>query len=495
MAYLPESELERQRRMQEAQTSGAGSNTQQVSGPSGVISAGSTSGAPGKKGPASSGRWTNLNSYLDANKEQATQMGDKIGTNIEGAGTAARGQINTASTDFANEVKQGSINDLDKAQSDAQGIVNKAKSAAMNAQIAQPEVDRFKEVKTAAYKGPTDVMSTSGYQPLLSQVQKVQDLSKQSASETGRQALLKDTYGTGGQYTAGMSTLDNLLLQGDKAAQDRLAQARTNVGDVQGLFDSYVSSGDELAKATGQKHTAARTAANSYLGRVDDPTTPEDESAGAFSDVNSAVRTKQNELKTKADTAKSNFGNGGYSEAELKDMFGDDYFDAKALLEGGPFNTSKLGFSDAKGIPKQENFDRFGILLGVDPREFYKTDDNITWADAATDDNRAQMAALTRLAEQDLAPMYSESANYVDPSLDKEGMNKARTQKLAELKQDIADWSGSHEGRMKMSDKYGYSASYMPNQPGVPMDWFQTITNMITSKNPKASSGYAKKKV
>lgn len=161
-------------------------------------------GAKAPGAPTSSGRFTNLQSYLDAN----------AGYNKSGGGLA--GQINSDLTnqgkDLGNKFTTEYGNSKDQANNQLvqnnSDLVNKATTNPSS--LSDDEKSSFTKLRDASYN-PVDFNGT--YNNYMNQANNLQDLTNQAGSEAGRYSLLGNLYGKGGGYSQGQKKLDNLLLQ------------------------------------------------------------------------------------------------------------------------------------------------------------------------------------------------------------------------------------------------------------------------------------------
>lgn len=239
MPYINQDD-EELKKQQEQAVAGA---PQSISGQSSVLS----TEKPSKiGGPKDSGSFTNLNQYLEANKENAGQLGAKIASDITSQGESARTNIQGASEEFNQLANQGTLKGLDTAKEESENIIKQARTGAKNAQIDPNQLSRFGEIANAQYKGPQDLTGASKYNPAAQSYQKAQESAKSTGSEEGRFNLLKSAYARP-TYSQGQQNLDNLLLTGNQQAKSDIQTAASSLSDLQGLW-------------TGAQNTAAQTA-------------------------------------------------------------------------------------------------------------------------------------------------------------------------------------------------------------------------------------------
>lgn len=250
MPYINQPDDEELKKQQEQQSG----SPMAISGQSAVLS----TEAPSKVGGAKdSGSFTNLNQYLEANKETAGQMGTKIASDITGQGQATRTGIQDTSTEFNQLADQGTLAGLDKASEEARNIVQQARTGAKNAQIDQNQMSRFGEIANAQYKGPHDLTGTTKYANTAQQYEKAQQAAKNASSDGGRFSLLKDAYARP-TYSQGQQNLDNLLLTGNQGAKANIQAAAAGLSDLSGMWSGAQSNAAQLAAQKQAATSAAR---------------------------------------------------------------------------------------------------------------------------------------------------------------------------------------------------------------------------------------------
>lgn len=265
MPFLPTNNLlsEEEKKKQQEQgnnlISGEGGNT---------FSLGLPTTAPTKPGgPKQSGSFTNLNSYLDANKEQSNQLGSDVSNKITDVGNQARNQFGVSKDQFGQKVNAGTIQNIDSAVGDASNTVNKAYTLGAGNNFNQDELSRFKEVTNAQYKGPNKIEDESDvYNPANELNSKVNQYSKLSETDDGRGQLLSEIYKRP-TYSQGQVTFDNLLLGGNQQSKQKLSDARNQVADVKDLFSGLVQDSNSLVGSVKNKTDDVRNQAQAFTNQ------------------------------------------------------------------------------------------------------------------------------------------------------------------------------------------------------------------------------------
>jgi hypothetical protein len=443
MSYLPQSELEKQQQKQQEDLS---NQPQQLSAGAPVEinqAAGTNSANTAQvKAPGKSGSYTNLQSYLNANKEQGQKLVTDTVTKIEDSAKAAQQGVQSASNAF-NTAVQGSVvkgNDslLDEAVNDSVNFVKDAN-----------KVYQLNTIKNAEYKGPKDLLELDDGINAQKQVQKAQGELEQGTSEAGRYGLI-NSYFSRPQYSQGQQKLDQLLLQNTEGT----------AGTFDKLKDQYKGLGTDLDNAV----TSARAA--SEKGKAD-------------------TQTARNAVTSKLGQATGDFETGLNARvAEVNKAQDDSYKSLFADLEDG--------------IPSSNNIDALGLRtndklwkVNINSPEYVNKAQSADVSSVATADDYAKYSALAQLAGVD--PTLLSDANIsragtassTGYSVNKEALRQALTQqqaayeaaaapvlaKIAQMKaQNMPDYTGlgqKLQNELKaVQNKYGYSNIVKALNPG-----------------------------
>lgn len=257
MPYINQPDDEELKKQQEAQASSPTS----ISGQSAVLSTDAPSNKGGAKG---SGSYTNLNQYLDANKENAAQLGSGIATHISNQGNEARTGIQNTEADFQQLADKGTLQGLDRAADESKNIIQQARTGTKDNQINQTQASRFGEIANAEYKGPQDLTGSSLYENTSKQYQKALDTRTNAGNEQGRFSLLKDAYARP-TYSQGQQNLDNLLLTGNTQAREAVSNAAVGLGDLESRWAGAQTNAAALAAQRKAATEAARAGAREGL--------------------------------------------------------------------------------------------------------------------------------------------------------------------------------------------------------------------------------------
>lgn len=209
-----------------------------------IVPQGSTPAASNAANPTgtSSGRFTNLNQYLQANK--GTNMGGQIVNNLSSQANNLSGQFDNAENASKQQAQQGA------APSYNSGFVSNFLANPSQSSQDPNNAALFNQYRDASYTGPTSIQ---GINNIVAQGNNLATETNQGTTEAGRQTLLQNLFGQNGGYTQGQQTLDNLLINSDPNQVSQLQ----NLGSVgQGLTNKFANEqtnfGNLVNQYTGQ---------------------------------------------------------------------------------------------------------------------------------------------------------------------------------------------------------------------------------------------------
>lgn len=196
----------------------------------------------------SSGRWTNLQKYLNVNKGQ----GDKLATDISGSVT---NQTNQAKSDLNNEYESTYNKAAENGAVLRPTLVTAglaAKDGTDDASKAlQKEYQDYQDYLAKGYQGP-QALDPDKQREIQDKLQASQANANLSNTEGGRTDLLKTQFAKP-TYTSGQTKLDQMLLQNDPNARLRFQALRTmadevNNSEVQSANDRIKQAADQQQK-------------------------------------------------------------------------------------------------------------------------------------------------------------------------------------------------------------------------------------------------------
>lgn len=276
-------------------------NAGQISSPSAAPMA---SAAPQKaKAATSSGSWVNLQQYVNANKNQAGQMGQAIANTAEQAGQEAQNKLNDFTAKTPQKTQQYTAQDLE------------------NQYYSNPNANKeqYQNLKqTGGYSGPQS-LEEAGYGAAESSVNKAYQAAQNLQTEQGRQQVLGEVYKKP-SYTGGQKTFDNLLVQNDPNAQKTIKDATAKWG---GLTNLLAGAKDTAAQVIPQNIATASTNAKTanqaeqdYVNKI-------------YGDLETQAANINQANKSAADSLKSHLSSGNLTASDWQNLglnTGDQYF-------------------------------------------------------------------------------------------------------------------------------------------------------------------------
>lgn len=375
-----------------------------------------------------SGKFTNLNSYLDANAGE--RMGERLAGRVgEGLSTAESAQ-KSAGESFRGRADAGAV------EKD-EGLLSEVSSSPERVVQDPNKVQNFTRMRTAQYQGPERFVDSPDYAGANSALNRAQEESRLSESESGRSTLLDKYYGSGAgryDYTAGQKKLDQLLVQNDPASRTAFQGARSRAQGISGSFDSLQREMDAYAAMKQAQTNEARTAAQNT--------------------VNTGLEGQKKAISDKTATAQSDY------DKSFNDFIGN------------------LGAKDI--TPEQAQ--RYGLSEGmqtwnVDPTKFVSRGTSPTVHNATSQEEAARLQALYELAglDNDFLPDASQIGTY-DP-------NQAVQFDTGRFLNDLGGVKSQYDESMgrNVFEEGGYqrgrSAEQLANIYGVPVDQIQDYGN------------------
>jgi hypothetical protein len=272
----------------------------------------SPQGQPVQQKQAGSGRFQNLQKYIQANQPGAQQIGQKVQQNVAKQSEKVTQNIGQANT----QLMSGAQKELGRLEQGKEAI---SKALQTPSEYASDE-EKFKQFQQYR-KGISEAQDIQNLSQLQNQAADIGSLAKATASEQGRLGLLRNTFANKG-YGQGAARLDQLLLQANpnnlrqlsQATRASHAQQEANIASLQKQKEDYNKQIAEQAEARKQE---------------------------AVSGLESNIGAKESELTTKASQ--------GQAQQDLLEKY------AKSAFEkGGEFSSAKLSEEDKIKAGMQE---------------------------------------------------------------------------------------------------------------------------------------------
>lgn len=346
--------------------------------------------------PTSSGRFTNIQKYLQASQGPRESTAGRLAGKVAGEKESVVSGIREQAAETAKrqqEARQQYAGGLQNFQPFIQQTVGQAQQLGAGAKMTPEQVEQFRKLATAQFGGPQELV---GGQALQARAETAKQTAGLTATAPGQQALLQQYFGRP-TYTTGQRSLDTLLLQAPEARR-QLAAARASLTPV----TEQVKQAQETAAATGR-------------GLVGEAQTVQKQAQQA---VGEALTGQEQALTQKTQEAQT------AQEALLQRL-------------GQGLSQRQLSTTDIQQLGLTPNM----ALLGADPSQYFRaTGLTPTEATVASPEEYARYQAISQLAGQQggiLPGEYRAEQAYTP--------QQAYQFDLAGLQQDIAGRTASFE--------------------------------------------------
>lgn len=360
----------------------AGTTTQGAAKPLGNQSPVVTGNAGTAAGqPTSSGSFTNLQNYLDANADQqfGQQVAGKVGATVDEANTAQ------------DQAKSGFNSDVDKnTTKENKDLLETEKNDPLSVANNQDQYDQFTKQRDATYSGPKDFVSSDYYQPAYASTKKASDTADSTTTESGRKAYLSQEYARP-DYSSGLQKLDNLLIQNDPNSKQAFADVQGRAQQSQGNFSGLQAALDQYAQQGGAQTAQTRQDYRNQLGIDENGNQNGSGQLGDFqSQINSNLSKRQGDLSAEQQQWSGLSGDKNLSSLSPQQL-------QQLGIDPSKFNGTNLSFGNPaiQGINSPN-----GYLFGVNPGQYqsFTPKDALNTSNTATTEDLARAQALSKLA-------------------------------------------------------------------------------------------------
>lgn len=229
------------------------------------------SGAQPRSQRQGSGRFTNIQKYLDANRQGGERIAGGIGENIGGEAQQQRQQTEQFLGGLREGIQQGRqatqqgqgfLQDLEGigknlvAQQEGRGLQNRGASLGIQNFASRPDFNRFQDIQ--AGRAIDENLLQGQQQQLRGAAQQFlgssQEAADRLATEGGRFELLRDTFGGSGAnpYTRGQQRLDQAFLA-NQGLQPLQEQTRANVRDARDFMQQAARKAIDVSNLTAEE--------------------------------------------------------------------------------------------------------------------------------------------------------------------------------------------------------------------------------------------------
>lgn len=193
-----------------------------ISGESGTFATGvpgQNAGDTNKPQAGSGDKFANIQSYLDANKDQGDQMGAKIAGDVSQTADTATQKVQ----DFTAKAPKVEAYDPNAAYQNVTSLSDQDKA-------------QYNQAK-AGYQGPQSVDQVEGYQDTQKAASQATSKVQNAGTEQGQRELLKQTYARP-SYSAGENALDQTIVQNSPNSRKGFEDLSQKYAGINSLFDN-----------------------------------------------------------------------------------------------------------------------------------------------------------------------------------------------------------------------------------------------------------------
>lgn len=195
--------------------------------------------------------FVNVMDYLNKNPDASAQLGETAATKLNQQRTDAQAAATDTQSKFGQALTSGSKT-LD------QGLLDRA-FADPSQFVGNPDdLAKFTAMRDASYSGPQSLQATDSFAPTQSKIAGLGTTATSLGTEEGRNALLQ---GFSPKPTHGKTVLNQLLLQGDDTAAQKVTAAAGTFKDVEDQWKQFMEAapGQVAAARAGTEATKNAT--------------------------------------------------------------------------------------------------------------------------------------------------------------------------------------------------------------------------------------------
>lgn len=337
--------------------------------------AGQAQTSPNKtqSGKASSGMFTNIQKYTQANQGGGARIAGAVQQNLKKQSQVGQTKLANVQKQFQTGMDKASgraatAAGREKALQDVTAYTQQQAGMTPENELTNFDEETFKDILNKQYSGIQSIRETQGYQDAKSEYDKLQNRLGMAQDPNQTQSLLKNVFGrTARPYTSGASSLDTLFYNtSDQANKMKQSQAFQDIIDSSktALTDAEVQSGKLLSDRM-QAIDKLRTGAQQ-----------------AFSDV---AQQRSGDIEGRLDTVEADWDT-------MRDYFRDVLRGQTGDIQLSEAEAKTLGLSEADqffNLTKDENIENL-----IKSREFER--DRLI--SSKEQENLARLQALSNLA-------------------------------------------------------------------------------------------------
>lgn len=244
MAYVQQFDENTQENMQGGNAAG-----QQQLGGQGAAISGSAQPQTAQSGSKKS--FSNISQYLQQNQPQSAKLGEKVG-----------GFVGQKVQDAGNALQQGQAQFGEQVGQNTRQFNQEAVNAFGQApDVKAPQFGQLQQQLSGSYAGPKDLD-----QNVFNKTQEAKKTADLTQSESGRKQLLQNVQNPK-RASAGVTSLNNLLLQNNPEAQAKIQSQKANADKLQqDVTAAQTQAQSQAAAAEAQNKQVADQTRQAFLG-------------------------------------------------------------------------------------------------------------------------------------------------------------------------------------------------------------------------------------
>lgn len=330
-------------------TGGSQTVPQTGGGGSGLVGTQAGGGSPSVAGKQKGTGFVNTQDYVKANQGQ--NFGSRVAGDVSGVAQGAVDSLGQVQKTFNNQADAGTVQRSDN-------VLSKIKSGNAASVVGNKNLlNSYQTMQNAQYRGPNELSQVDGFGSLAQKYGQARSYLDNTATDQGRKALLGDLYRRP-NYTGGMKSLDQTILQADPNSRSQLQDVR----------ERYAGIDDDIGQASQQAQSLAqdRAAQAKALRQLVDKTT-----SGQFSDLRSALESQIDIENRSRKGAFENLLGWEISRAQNDSVFTPDIVEA-AVRKASSRGQDVKSFGEVARDDQIAQYNALAQLLGQQDRSISK---------------------------------------------------------------------------------------------------------------------------
>lgn len=365
-------------------------------------SGGAVAAQPGGE-KRSSGSWTNLMSYVDANKGNDEKMASKVTSDVGSKAT----ELGTTSSGYASGFKNAADSSSLKQNND---LVSAIKNSPTNV-----KKDDFSAYYNGGYKGPTDTSNYNSNEAakLNNDFSSFQDVTSKADTNEGRSQLLKNSYDRP-SYSLGEQNLDSFIVGGSdvgaQAMQGIKSQYKDTASGWDGLKNSLVDYGSKAKAETDKAVSEVKSAYDSAFGSTKEAI---DATKASLATQNSALDKQRDSLREQLQSTDPIDRSAGYKKLGLQFQQG-EYLRSQGfdVLNRIVSDTTRQSLGDVVDGSQAANYNALVNLANKESDFDFRKNNGVASAYAVNNDLTKAARSALELETNLKSTLASEQSKY-----------------------------------------------------------------------------------